>query len=94
MPAEKSTRIEGVGATGENVQGAIERIAREEARKLFKSGPGGGRDEHLSRYKHVTDEDGHCRRHGTAFFFKQWDGFKKKVNKRIPSSAEPGMKSL
>ena len=42
MPAKKSTRIEVVGATVEDVQGTIERIAREGARKLFSGGSGGG----------------------------------------------------
>lgn len=60
MPAKKSTRIEVVGATvGEEVHGTIERIAREGARKLFQAALEAEVDEHLSRYQHMTDEDGH-----------------------------------
>jgi hypothetical protein len=37
MPAKKSTRIEAVGVTVEDVQGTIERIVREGARKPFQA---------------------------------------------------------
>ena len=46
MPAKKSTRIEVVGATVEEVQGTIERIAREGARKLFQAALEAEVDEH------------------------------------------------
>ncbi len=47
MPVKKSTRIEAVGA--EEVQGTIERIAREGARKPFQAAQDTKVDEHLSR---------------------------------------------
>jgi putative transposase len=59
MPAKKSTRIEVVGTTVEEVQGTIERIAREGARKLFQAALEAEVDEHLSRYQHIADGDGH-----------------------------------
>lgn len=59
MPAKKSTRIEVRGATAEDLQGTIERIAREGARKLLQAALEAEVDDHLNRYEDLRDEDGH-----------------------------------
>jgi transposase-like protein len=59
MPGKKSTAIEAVGATANEIQGAIERIAREGARKLFQAALEAEVEEHLSRYEQLKDGEGH-----------------------------------
>jgi putative transposase len=59
MPTTKSTRIEVLDATAEELQGTIERIAREGARKLLQTALEAEVDDHLSRYQELRDEDGH-----------------------------------
>ena len=62
MPERKSTPIEMVVATTDEIQGAIERIAREGAKKLLQAALEAEVEEHLSRYEHIKDAEGH--RHG------------------------------
>ncbi len=59
MPAKKSTAIATVGATADEIQGAIERIAREGARKLFQAALEAEVEEHLNRYEDLKDGEGH-----------------------------------
>jgi len=59
MPERKSTPIEMVVATTEEIQGAIERIAREGAKKLLQAALEAEVEEHLSRYEHIKDAEGH-----------------------------------
>ena len=59
MPGKKSTAIEAVGATADEIQGTIERIAREGARKLFQAALEAEVEEHLSRYEQLKDGEGH-----------------------------------
>jgi transposase-like protein len=59
MPAKKSTRIEVLDATAEELQGTIEKVAREGARKLLQAALEAEVDEHLSRYQDLQDENGH-----------------------------------
>ena len=59
MPAQKSTRIEVSEATAEEIQGTIEKIAREGARKLLQAALEAEVDEHISRYEYLKDENGH-----------------------------------
>ena len=59
MPGKKSTAIATVGATADEIQGAIERIAREGARKLFQAALEAEVEEHLNRFEHLKDAEGH-----------------------------------
>ena len=59
MPAKKCTRIEVLEATAGEIQGVIERIAREGARKLLQAALEAEVDEHLSCYQNFRDPDGH-----------------------------------
>ena len=58
MPAKNSTRIEVRGATAEDLQGTIERIAREGARKLLQAALEVEVDDHLNRYEDLRDRMG------------------------------------
>ena len=59
MPERKSTPIEMVVATTDEIQGGIERIAREGAKKLLQAALEAEVEEHLSRYEQITDAEGH-----------------------------------
>jgi len=59
MPGKKSMRIEAACATADEVQGDIERIAREGARRLFQAALEVEVEEHLSRWEHLKDDEGH-----------------------------------
>ena len=59
MPAEKFTRIWGDDATSEELQGTIEKIAREGARKLLQAALEAEVEEHLGQYQQLRDEGGH-----------------------------------
>jgi transposase-like protein len=59
MPGKNSTAITTVGATADEIKGAIERIAREGARKLFQAALEAEVEEHLNRYEHLKDAEGH-----------------------------------
>ena len=58
-PEKKSTRIKVSGATGLEIQGTIERIAREGARKLLQATLEAEVDEHINRYEYLKGEYGH-----------------------------------
>ena len=59
MPERKSTSIEMVVATTDEIQGAIERIAREGAKKLLQAALEAEVEEHLNRYEQIKDAEGH-----------------------------------
>ena len=59
MPGKKSTPIEVGVATADEIQGAIEMIAREGAKKLLQAALEAEVEEHLNRYEHLKDEEGH-----------------------------------
>ena len=59
MPGKNSTAIATVGATADEIKGAIERIAREGARKLFQAALEAEVEEHLNRYGHLKDAEGY-----------------------------------
>lgn len=59
MPGKKSTPIEVAVATVDEIQGAIERIAREGAKKLLQAALEAEVEEHLNRYEHLKDAEGH-----------------------------------
>jgi putative transposase len=59
MPGKKSTAIEAVVATAEEIEGVIERIAREGAKKLLQAALEAEVEEHLDRYEQLKDAEGH-----------------------------------
>src|SRR5271157_1915442 len=59
MPGKKSTAIEAVVATADEIEGVIERIAREGAKKLLQAALEAEVEEHLDRYEHLKDAEGH-----------------------------------
>ena len=59
MPERKSTPVEAGDAT-EEIQGVIERIAREGAQKVLQAALEAEVEEHLARYEHLRRGDG-CR---------------------------------
>jgi putative transposase len=58
MPGKKSTTSDDEAATRNEIQGTIERIAREGARKLLQAALEAEVDEHLQLYENLHDTDG------------------------------------
>lgn len=58
MPGKKTTTIEAETATRSELDGTIERIAREGARTLLQAALEVEVEDHLNRYDHLRDEDG------------------------------------